>query len=236
MNQVTTIGPCAEEQERCDSAEDMAVLEGRAATYGFLARLYRSEVDAALLEELHDARYPVHSGNDDIDKGYYLIAKYLSNRWENTVDELQKDYSRSFVGHGNTAYSAAYPYESVYRTHKRLMMQAPRDQVLAIYRSEKLDKCPEWRESEDHIAVEFEFMRIMTNRQIDALRDGDRRKARSYAVTQRNFLEDHVAMWLPMFLRDMHKFAETDFYQGVCYLTRGFIQEDRAFVGELAQN
>jgi TorA maturation chaperone TorD len=61
---------------------------------------------------------------------------------------------RAFIGHGNNAYSAAYPYESVYTSEKRLMMQDARDEVLAIYRSCHLDKAASWKENEDHIAVE----------------------------------------------------------------------------------
>ena len=64
------------------TAEDLAALcESRSETYSFLARLFREEVDEALLAQLNDTDYPVSSGNGLMDEGYYQIAKYLSNAW-----------------------------------------------------------------------------------------------------------------------------------------------------------
>ena len=57
------------------TAEDLAALcESRSETYSFLARLFREEVDEALLAQLNDTDYPVSSGNGLMDEGYYQIA------------------------------------------------------------------------------------------------------------------------------------------------------------------
>lgn len=70
-------------------------------------------------------------------------------------------------------YSAAYPFESVHTSPKRLMMQEARDEVLAVYRSEGLDKLPSWKESEDHIALELEFMAVLGDRIVAAAEASD---------------------------------------------------------------
>ena len=108
--------------------------EQRAATYGLLSRLYRVEVDQPLLDELRSMRFPAKTGNENVDEGYRLLATYLSNTWDNSVTDLAIDYVRVFIGHGIDAFSAAYPFESVYTSEKRLLMQEARDEVLAIYR------------------------------------------------------------------------------------------------------
>lgn len=216
------------------SAEDLAqIARQRAATYAFIARLYRVEVDQDLLDSLAATRYPARTGNDDVDHGYYLIARFMSNTWADTLTDLAVDYVRAFIGHGNNAYSAAYPYESVYTSEKRLMMQDARDEVLAIYRSCHLDKAASWKENEDHIAVELEFMQIMCERAAVALEAGDEDAAMTAFKTQRNFLDDHLYAWAGMMTTDLKKFARTDLYQGLAYLTDGFLKTDHEFLADL---
>lgn len=227
----TATAPVAEEQM---SADELAKLcETRATTYGLLARLFRSEVDEVMLEELKGMRYPVKTGNDLMDKGYYEIAKYLSNAWVDPLLELSVDHSKAFLGSGIDAHCAAYPYESVYTSEKRLLMQDARDEVLAIYRANGLDKAESWKVGEDHIAVELEFMRILNRRAARALEGGDMDKAFSRISTQRNFLNDHIAVWVPVFTEDVRRFAETLFYRGLADLTEGFLAEDQLLLESL---
>ena len=225
-NQNTTL-----DQEAIE--EYAQLMEGRAAVYGLLVRLYRKEIDQALLDELHEMTFPVHSDDNDIDEGYYRIAKYLSNIWENTLTEIAIDYTRCFVGHGNDAHAAAYPFESVYMSPKRLLMQDARDEVLAIYRSAGLDKNESWNEGEDHLSVELEYLQVLCHRAKEALENGDEKAAEQIILNQKNFLHDHVLKWTPFFLDDMLCFAQTGMYQGLAYLTRGFLRQDYALVKDL---
>ena len=161
--------------------ELIKLIEQRAATYGLLSRLFRVEIDQELLDELHGMRFPASTGNADVDEGYLRLAKYLSNTWENSLTDLAVDYTRVFIGHGVDAYSAAYPFESVYTSEKRLLMQDARDEVLAIYRSAGLDKKNSWKEGEDHVALELEFEQVLANRTAEALRKGGRGGSRRAA-------------------------------------------------------
>lgn len=205
----------------------------RATTYGLLSRLYRVEVDEALLEELRSMRFPAHTGNKDADEGYRLIAKYLSNTWDNSLTDLAVDYVRVFVGHGIDAFSAAYPFESVYTSEKRLLMQEARDEVLAIYRAAGLDKQDSWKEGEDHISLELEFEQILAARTAEALEKGDQDQAVVLLKTQKNFLDDHLAAWAPMMTADMKRFANTDLYRGLAFLTDGFLATDQALLKDV---
>lgn len=231
MTDPTTADVIAEETTGFDELARLNTQ--RAATYGMLARLYRNEIDNAFLTELRSMRYPINTGNDNTDEGYRLMAHFLSNVWANTLDDLSVDYSRTFIGHGVDGYSAAYPYESVYTSPKRLMMQDARDEVLAIYRSYGLDKQESWKEGEDHVALEMEFMQTLANRTADALEKGDEDEAVALLETQHNFLYDHLAAWAPMMTRDMKRLAKTDLYQGLAYLTDGFLSTDLAFLKDV---
>ncbi|MCD8317008.1 MAG: molecular chaperone TorD family protein [Eggerthellaceae bacterium] len=213
--------------------ELIQITQQRASTYALLARLYWVEVDEDFLNELKGMRFPVSTGNKDVDEGYKRIADFMSNLWENTLTDLAVDYVRVFIGHGIDAYSAAYPYESVYTSEKRLLMQDARDEVLMIYRSQGLQKTESWNEGEDHIALELEFEQVLCNRAVEALQADDEDKAHDIFTTQLNFLEDHLLNWVGMMTRDIKKFAKTELYDGLAYLTDGFLRVDHEFLQDL---
>ena len=50
-------------------SELIELFKHRSATYGLLSRLYAKEVDAELLDELHDTLWPVETGSDAGDEG-----------------------------------------------------------------------------------------------------------------------------------------------------------------------
>ena len=189
MTETDTIATAAAATPATEEATDLAALAEltaqRSAVYRLLARLYRVEVDA----------------------GYRTIATYLSGADAHAITDLAVDYVRAFIGHGIDAYSAAYPFESVYTSPKRLMMQEARDEVLAVYRSEGLDKLPTWKEAEDHIALELEFMAAL----------GDRIVAAAEAD-------------------DLRRFAQCGLYQGLASLTDGFLQVEEEFFDEIFED
>jgi TorA maturation chaperone TorD len=112
-------------------------------------------------------------------------------------------------------------------------MQDARDEVLAIYRSAGLGKKSTWKESEDHISLEMEYLQILCQRTVDALKKGDEDAASARLQDQRSFLVDHLAAWVPMMTADMRRFAKTDLYQGLSYLTEGFLETDVEFLEDI---
>lgn len=223
----------AEGADTATMQEFAQINEQRAATYGLLSRLYRKEINQELLDELRSMRFPASTGNSNADEGYRLIATYLSNVREDSITTLAVDFARVFIGHGVDAFSAAYPFESVYTSEKRLLMQEARDEVLAIYRSMGIEKQPTWKEGEDHVALELEFEQILIGRTAEALARNDENAATSLIATQKNFLDDHLAAWVPMMTSDMKKFASTNLYRGLAYLTDGFLETDQMFLADI---
>ena len=224
-----------QEMIREDGAADTLVQlnEERAATYGLLARVYRVELDDSTLVMMHGMRFPVESGNEKVNKGVRLLVDALSNLWENSSTDFAVDYARVFLGNGIDSYAAAYPFESVYTSPKRLLMQEARDEVLAIYRSEGLDKKDGWTEGEDHIALELEFMQVMIARSNELLKSGDDEGAARLFKVQSNFLDAHLANWIPMMTADIRRFSRTDLYRGVSWYTEGFLEMERDFLDSM---
>ena len=207
-------------------------MNARARSYGMLARLFREEVDLPTLRELQQMRFPQATGNAAADEGYHQLYDYLKRAWDDSVTELAIDYVSTFIGHGVNGYSAAYPYESVYTSERRLLMQEARAEVLATLRENELMR-GNWNEAEDHIALELEFMQRLSLRAADALSDDAEDEAIAYLRTSYDFLENHLLNWVPMLVADMRMHARTLFYQGLAQLTLGSLQEDEAVLREL---
>ncbi|MEE0636285.1 TorD/DmsD family molecular chaperone [Adlercreutzia sp.] len=208
------------------------LMNARARSYGMLARLFREEVDLPTLRELQKMCFPQATGNAAVDEGYHQLYAYLKRAWDDSVTELAIDYVSTFIGHGVNGYSAAYPYESVYTSERRLLMQEARAEVLATLRENELMRGA-WNEAEDHIALELEFMQRMALRAAEALGDAAEDEAIAYLRTSYDFLENHLLNWVPMLVADMRMHARTLFYQGLGQLTFGTLQEDEAVLREL---
>ena len=221
------------DDEMATAGDMISVNRNRAATYGLLSRLCRAEVDEELLAQLHAGRYKVSTGNANMDEGHKLLATALSGIWENTLTELAADYLRTFFGHGYSGHSAAYPFESVYASEKRLLMGSARDEVLALYRAAGLAKKDSWKEGEDHVALELEFMQVLATRTVEAFCAGDQDKAASLLRRQKGFLDEHLGAWTPLLAASMRDFAKTDFYRGLSYLLDGFVETDRELLDDI---
>lgn len=209
------------------------VMNGRADTYGLLARLFSAEVDEACLDALRAMRYPQGTGNEDVDEGYRRMHAYVSGAWERTLDDLARDYARTFIGSNTTSHSAAYPNESVYTSAEHLMMQDARDEVMALYHAQGFVNEDGWPNGEDHVAVECEFMARLARRAAEALEAGDEERALQTLRAQEGFLDVHLAAWAPLFCDEVQKFSRTGLYDGAAVLLRGFTAHDLAFLQEL---
>lgn len=227
---IETPKPTEDELQTAGQLADL--LDARARTYGMFARLYREEVDQEELDQLQGMRFPVATGNVGVDTGYRMLFNYLKGAWADSVTELAVDYVRTFIGHGVNGYSAAYPFESVYTSERRLLMQEARAEVLATLRENNL-KAGRWNEGEDHIGLEMEFMQRLSIRAADALREGDEDAAAEQLQRSRTFMQDHLLNWMPMLTADMKKFSRTDFYKGLATLSMAYVEEDATMLDEM---
>ena len=219
------------------SERDRAMLVGlneqRENMYGLLSRLYKVEMDADFYKGLCEAAFPAATGNDDVDAGYRRIALYCASHRDDALLDLARDYARVFIGHGNNAYAAAYPFESVYTSEKRLLMQEARDEIVEVYRESGFAVDASWEDPEDHIALELEYMQMMARRARQALEAGEDGRALELLDEQRTFLLRHLLSWTPFLANDMERIAQTDLYQGLALLTRGLLAQDREFLNSV---
>jgi TorA maturation chaperone TorD len=209
------------------------LLSNRCSMYGFLARVYRVEVDQDLLDRMTDMNLSVEVDAPEISQGYAILRRFLQNQRESALTDLAVDYARTFLGAGLVGGDGAYPYESVYTNADRLVMQDARDEVLKLYREEGLDRAREFNEPEDHLALELEFMAYLCQRSAAALKAGDNGGALGYLQKQHEFLAKHLLAWVPAFSQDVQRLAREEFYRAVAKITVGYLNMERELIGEL---
>lgn len=211
------------------------LISSRAETYGLLSRLYRVEVDQPLLDQIKRSNFHIDIDNQDIVDGYALWRKFQQEIHDETLINLAIDYVRTFVGTGKSSNGAAYPYESVYTSEFRLLMQDARDKVLELYRAEGIDKTPDFCDPEDHLALELSFMVFLNLRCHELMCAGKQPEAVEYLKQQHRFLKEHLINWVPTLCRDIAGFAREDLYRGLALVTRGFLAIDDQVLTDLIE-
>jgi len=188
--------------------------ERRVNMYRLLGRLYKKEVDGKLLTALSSMAFP-GGGDSEDGKGFSLIGTFLSSAQTRKPDEIEEDlavdFAKTFLAAGIAKGEAAFPYESVYTSKKKIVMQEAWEKVRKIYASREIRIVDEGKEFlEDHIACELEYMAILCSENAPV-------------SEQLQFLETHLLNWIPAFTADVEHYSNSDFYKGLAVLTRGFL-------------
>ena len=214
-----------------ETSEFAALISNRENLYRFLSRLYRIEVDEPLLRQLTGMGFPTECDDPELAEGYRILTAWLRNSGNDPLTDLAVDYARIFLGAGIYEGVAASPYESVYTSEERLIMQEARDQVLAVYQTKGLQPAELTEIPEDHIALELEFLAHLCRETLNA--GGDRARVSTLLREQKEFLEQHPGKWIPAFCADIEKCASTDFYRAIGKITLGFLNMERAILEDL---
>ncbi|MDF3000720.1 MAG: asrA1 [Bacillota bacterium] len=211
-------------------------MENREKLYRFLSSIYQKEVDRALLTQMKAMTFPSEAEAPSLTEGYRMLKDYLdqiderkARIPEDEVTDLAADYAKIFLAAGISQGSAAFPYESVYTSPERIIMQDAWETVRKLYESVGLIKNVETSGLfEDHIALELEFMAFLCE---ESHRDPD---CSDWLIKQREFLRDHLLNWVPSFTADVNQYADTAFYKGIAKITEGFLRFDKEILAGIS--
>jgi TorA maturation chaperone TorD len=104
---------------------------------------------------------------------------------------------------------------------------------MEMYKSMGLEKVGKFTEPEDHIALELQFMAQLSGKTCEALKSKDRAAAEKYLEVQRDFLNEHLARWVPKLIADIKKGARMEFYKAIAKITEGYVKTDVEVVLEM---
>ncbi|WP_411680400.1 molecular chaperone [Clostridium thailandense] len=207
-------------------SEYLKLMANRENLYRFLGRLYREEVDQILLEKMKVMGFSMECCETKLREGYEMLKGYLEDCGGDPLTDLAVDYAKVFLGAGIAEGSTAFPYESVYTSQKRIMMQEARDKVMVIYLAKGLGKDEEKFKFEDHISLELEFMAFLCKEAQYILYTQNGLGFLSCLKEQMDFLSEHLLNWIPKFCADVERHADTEFYKALGKITNGYLNLD----------
>ena len=141
---------------------------------------------------------------------------------EQEIEDLIWEYTRLFIGPYKLP---CPPWESVYTSGKKLMMQEAYDEVQDFY-SEVGLKIGNPNIMIDHIGAELNFLAVLHEKM-----DGDPEKKLFYMDIAKRFLNNHLMRWVPQFTSDMEEATNSAFYKALAQVTRDFIATECNYFG-----
>ena len=233
-------GQCGQTGGRSGLEEE---LEDRCENYAILSRLFREEVDAALLADLRDSPAVGSVGHPDFDEGYARIRSYLDGVSDiaKKKSELAIDYCGVFLGYGidpgdksqEERMNAAYPYESVYASGRKTLTSGLAEGVSLLYRSHGFRPNKPRILADDHMACELEFLQYLVARERESVREGDGERSASLRAEQLRFIEEHPLAWVEKLEEAIAQRAEVDFYPALALMAKGWLRMDAAYLKAL---
>jgi TorA maturation chaperone TorD len=138
-----------------------------------------------------------------------------------SLQDLLVDYTRLFLG---APQALAKPYSSVWLTDEPELMQDSAMALPKLYEQGGFEIDPEFRDLPDHVAVELEFLYLLTHQQNRAVASGDDQVLQAVEVLRTAFLIGHLGRWLGPFILAVHNHAQCDFYRELAELTELFVR------------
>lgn len=138
-----------------------------------------------------------------------------------SLEDLLVDYTRLFLG---APQALAKPYSSVWLTDEPELMQDSAMELLKLYEQGGFEIDPEFRDLPDHVAVELEFLYLLTYQQNQATASGVAAALQAVEVLRTAFLTGHLGRWLGPFILAVHDHAECEFYRELAEFTELFVR------------
>lgn len=200
-----------------DDETALAAARRRQATYLVLSTLFSTEVTSEFLKRACE--------NPPVTEG--VLGAYFASLAPATIEdartEAAADFAACLLG---MSVNPVHPYESVYTSDLRLLMQEAYGDVRRFYSSQGFGVDEDIALPDDHVAFELEFMAHLCEREANALESCDAAVLGACIQAQQSFLKDHVLTWVPQLCVDLKRRARTGLYQGLAQATTLFLEEE----------
>jgi len=191
---------------------DVEYMLSRAKRYQFLSTLFRDEIPLDLITKMQKDEFldgfnesVKGCGFVDLINGAEVMTRCLKSKSaEALFNELRYDYADIFL---NAGANPVFPYESIHVKREPVVMQEPVYELREYFRKAGVHKNPDYKDLEDHIAVQMELLRYL-------LENGNEN-------VYRDFLKMKYTRWVPSFCDQLAGCTRTEFYQGLANFTRG---------------
>jgi len=195
-----------------------SMMETRATVYRLLSACYYEPENCFLEEGVYtQLRDALNVLNCDL----ALVAEKMGANFTNVgAEALLQDFSQLFMGPFEIP---AKPYGSVYIDGENIVMGDSTMAVKACYVEAGFEIAENFRELPDHIAVELEFLYLLSYRQAEAISLDDSDALVRYENIEKAFLKNHIGRWLADFCTKIRQHAQTDYYRHLADLTEQLV-------------
>ena len=212
--------------EKTDTA---TMARQRSDIYGFLAMVYRQEVNSDFLEQIKDPQFLGVLSDLEIQ----FDDDFLEKPEKELLEDLAVEYTRLFLGPGKHI----SPHESIHHEKDNSkwgqLWGDATVEVKKFIETTGLEYQTDYKGLPDHISVELEFMQQLTLREEQAWGDSDADGAVYCRKIQEKFIIEHLMPWVPEFCEKIMQEAELPFYRDLAALTRKFIEFEQDEINRL---
>lgn len=217
--------------KQLSDAQELA--KARAQLYHLQAGLYSASPEAKFLELLAGwcrsqldaeslSKWLSEPVKDSLRKLDDFFTGVSEKSWEELEEIISIEHTRLFRG-VKQHYSPPPPYESVYVEDGGRVFGDVSIQVQGIYRQFGVDLVSEMNgEPPDHLSFELEFMYALCEQEADAWIRGDEEEAQKLMAAEKQFLTEHLMVWLPAFSAKLKEFNRIGFFSGLVDLTESW--------------
>ena len=210
-----------------DYEERAEIAQARCMGYSFFADVFSTEVTREFIANM---------GSFEAEEGSKL-QEFVTLLGGADLDEVTQDVRSEFCAlFLNMSAHPVFTSESVYLSGTHTIMQEPRNQVLAEYRSRGLavDRDSfDW--PEDHVSMEMLFMSHLCKQESDLCRQAleagectsNDAELAGVCDAQKKFFGEHLDKWMPMFTEQLSQNAKTLFYKGIAEYLDAFLEKER---------
>lgn len=201
------------------SVETEIDLENRIGLYGFLGSVFLTLPDEDLLNSL---KAMGESWGESDSRGCNEIAAYAASLKDRDTEEvlleLGRDRARLVRGANNQGFNA--PYEALYLkgAEKKVATNNSIGSLNRFYADAGFKVSDEAKESADQIGMQFMFVQLLLQNQLEALRSENAEGAEQWQEVRRHFMSQHLGRWAHAYAEAMRSFAQTGFYKGIALL------------------
>ncbi len=205
--------------------------ETRGIVYSLLSAAFRDEPSQKLIDYIKSNTDQVidffNSHNEPQSarciQSWKQLAGYQAHDSEDLLP-LRKEFGLLFLNP-----RGVNPFESVYRSFKKQLMDKPWVQVKNFYQSTGMIKGDDEEHLEDHASVELGFMAhlALVSAHASAEQPG---AALNLLKIQEDFLTQHLLCWLPDLCRDIQARDSVPFYHTVARICENWLGMDHKYL------
>jgi TorA maturation chaperone TorD len=201
-------------------------LTGEALAFGFINRVFYERpagefIDTLIQEDLF-AEWPLPDDNPFTREGLDTLRAFSAGWSAGQLETLNKDYQQLFIGPHRLP---APPWESVYLSVEQLVFEEQTLAVRQYYARYGLEVANKYKEPDDHFGLEMGFLAHLCTLGLEAIGQEDAEQLDQVLAAQTAFLQEHLLLWAPEFLRRVRQHARTDYYRGLALLAAGTVDD-----------